>query len=149
MFKKYRLGFDIWGLIIFFIIMIPNFIWFMAPAPNDILRQESVTVLPDMIASVCQVLMIITLSFIIKKDRKSIHTTLLFAVLIALIGMYYICWLFYYWGTVNTAVVLGLALFPCLAFLIFAAERENIIAVIPITIFTVCHLIYAIVNFIV
>ena len=35
--KKYKIGFDIWGLIIFIVIMIPNFIWFAVPAPNDIL----------------------------------------------------------------------------------------------------------------
>lgn len=45
MIKKYKIGFDIWGLIIFIIIMIPNFIWFAVPAPNDILRGESITVL--------------------------------------------------------------------------------------------------------
>ena len=31
--KKYKIGFDIWGLIIFIVIMIPNFIWFAVPAP--------------------------------------------------------------------------------------------------------------------
>ncbi len=36
--KKYKIGFDIRGLIIFIVIMIPNFIWFAVPAPNDILR---------------------------------------------------------------------------------------------------------------
>lgn len=43
MIKKYRIGFDIWGLIIFIIIMVPNFIWFVVPAPNDIFRGESIT----------------------------------------------------------------------------------------------------------
>ena len=42
MIKKYKMGFDIWGLITFIIIiMIPNFIWFAVPAANDILRGES------------------------------------------------------------------------------------------------------------
>lgn len=41
--KKYKIGFDIRGLIIFIVIMIPNFIWFAVPAPNDILRGESIT----------------------------------------------------------------------------------------------------------
>lgn len=40
MIKKYKIGFDIWGLIIFIIIMIPNFIWYAVPVPNDILRGE-------------------------------------------------------------------------------------------------------------
>ena len=49
MIKKYKIGFDIWGLIIFIIIMIPNFIWFAVPAPNDILRGESITKTVDVI----------------------------------------------------------------------------------------------------
>ena len=43
MLKKYKLSFDIWGLLLFLIIMIPNFIWFLYPAPNDVLRADSVT----------------------------------------------------------------------------------------------------------
>ena len=43
MFKEYRIGFDIWGALLFLIIMLPNTIWFAVPAPNDILRTDSVT----------------------------------------------------------------------------------------------------------
>ena len=43
MLKEYKFGFNIYGLLLFLIIMIPNFIWFAAPAPNDVLRTESVT----------------------------------------------------------------------------------------------------------
>ena len=49
MIKKYKIGFDIWGLITFIIIMIPNFIWFAVSAPNDILRGESITKTVDVI----------------------------------------------------------------------------------------------------
>lgn len=34
--------------------MIPNIIWFSIPAPNDILRTESVTEIPDTIVSISQ-----------------------------------------------------------------------------------------------
>ena len=61
MLKKYKLSFDIWGLLLFLIIMIPNFIWFSIPAPNDVLRADSITEVADTIASICQVLMIIAL----------------------------------------------------------------------------------------
>ena len=40
---RYCKSFEIWGLLLFLIVMIPNFIWFAIPAPNDILRAESVT----------------------------------------------------------------------------------------------------------
>lgn len=71
MLKKYKIGFDIWGIIVFLIIMIPNFIWFAVPAPNDILRTESVTVVIDAIGSICQVLMICALCVFINPERKN------------------------------------------------------------------------------
>lgn len=36
--EKYRFGFEFWGLLLFLIIMIPNFIGFAAPVVNDVLR---------------------------------------------------------------------------------------------------------------
>ena len=56
--NKYRFSFDISGLVIFLIVMIPNFIWFAVPAPNDILRNESVTAIVDTFGSIFQVLFI-------------------------------------------------------------------------------------------
>ena len=73
--KKYKIGFDIWGLIIFIVIMIPNFIWFAVPAPNDILRGESITKTVDVIASICQVLMVMSLCIFINQERKKISIT--------------------------------------------------------------------------
>ena len=48
--KEYKFGFNIYGLLLFLIIMIPNFIWFAIPAPNDVLRTESVTEVIDTMA---------------------------------------------------------------------------------------------------
>ena len=73
--KKYKIGFDIWGLIIFIVIMIPNFIWFAVPAPNDILRGESITKTVDGIASICQVLMIMLLCTVILFSRVKSNVT--------------------------------------------------------------------------
>ena len=52
--KEYRFGFEVWGLVLFIGIMLPNFVWFAVPAPNDILRGESVTEIADIIGSVFQ-----------------------------------------------------------------------------------------------
>ncbi len=72
MFKNYKVGFDIWGALLFLIIMIPNFIWFAVPAPNDILRTDSITQILDTVASVCQVLMIVLLCILKNKDQEKI-----------------------------------------------------------------------------
>lgn len=147
MLKKYKFGFDIWGAVIFLIIMIPNFIWFAVPAPNDVLRDDSVTEAIDITASVCQVLMVAALCVIINKKRKKISITPLIIAAMICCLLYFANWIIYYIGVVNMIVILGLTVPPCLAFLFFAVDRKNMIAVVPILIFTVCHLIYAMVNF--
>ena len=147
--KKFRFGFDIWGLLLFLIIMIPNFIWFAVPAPNDILRADSVTVIFDTIASICQTLMVAALCIIINRERKKIEFTPLIIAVCVCCLLYFASWVLYYNSVTNAAVILGLTLPPCLAFLFFAIDRKNLIALIPILVFTVCHIIYAAVNFII
>ena len=147
--KKYRFGFDVWASVLFFIIMIPNFIWFAVPAPNDILRGESITKTVDGIASICQVLMIMLLCTVIRHDCKEISITRCIMATAICCLLYFLCWIFYYAGVTNAVVILGLIIFPCLAFLFFAVDRKNMIAVIPMSIFKVCHLIYGMVNYII
>ena len=68
--RNYKIGFDIGGLVLFLIIMIPNFIWFGVPAPNDILRCESVTETLDTIASIFQILLVGSLCVIINETKE-------------------------------------------------------------------------------
>lgn len=150
MLKKYKFCFDMWGLLLFLIIMIPNFIWFIFPAPNDILRSKSITVTIDTVASVCQILMIAALCIIKNGDRDRKMRISPFVIIVAgCCLLYFLSWIVYYGGIVNEIVILGLTIPPCLAFLFFAIDKNNGIAVIPISIFTICHLIYGIVNFII
>ncbi len=147
--KKYKLSFDIWGLILFLIIMILNFIWFSVPAPNDVLRADSVTVRIDNIASLCQILMVIALCIFMNRKSCKFRITPFIVIVIVCCLLYFVSWIYYYIGIVNMVTILGLTLFPCLAFVFFAIDRKNMIAIIPISIFTVCHLIYGIVNFVI
>ena len=101
MLKKYKLGFDISGLVIFLIIMLPNFIWFAVPAPNDILRQESVTPIIDTIGSVCQVIFVAALCIVINKESDRIRLSPFLITSIVCIVFYFLGWVFYYFGIVN------------------------------------------------
>lgn len=148
MLKKYRFGFDVSGFVIFLIVMIPNFIWFSVPAPNDILRNESVTAIVDTIGSICQAFFIGSLCVIQNKERNKLRFSPLIIFSIICIIIYFVGWVLYYNGITNTLVLLFLTLPPCLVFIFFALDRKNIIAVVPAICFTICHLIYGIVNFI-
>lgn len=147
MLKKYKFGFDIWGLVIFLIVMIPTFIWSAVPAPDDILRNESKTQIIDVIGSVCQVLFVDILCFLINKERKKLRfSSLIIAAIISII-IYFSGWIFYYCGNISPLVIMALTLPPCFAFFFFALDRKNVLAFFPIVCFTVCHLVYGIVNF--
>lgn len=149
MLKKYKLGYNAGGLLLFLIVMIPNFIWFSIPAPNDILRSNSVTETVDTVASVCQVLMITALCVLRNRESKKMCATPLIIAVAGCCLLYFISWIVYYAGIINVIVILALTVLPCLAFLFFAIDRRNGIAITPILVFMICHLIYGVVNFII
>ncbi|MDE6005024.1 MAG: hypothetical protein K2G88_06520 [Oscillospiraceae bacterium] len=149
MIKKYKLSFEACGLLLFLIVMLPNFIWFSVPAPNDILRENSITEMIDTVASICQVLMIIALCIFRNTESKKLCITPFIIIVAGCYLLYLASWIVYYVGIVNVIVILGLTIPPCLVFLFFAIDRRNGIAIIPISVFTICHLIYGMVNFII
>jgi hypothetical protein len=146
--KQYRFGFDPWGLLLFLLVMLPNFIWFAVPAPNDILRAESATPMVDAIGSVFQVLTVACLCFVINKERDKLRFTPLVVIAIICIAVYYIGWALYYGSIANSWIILLLTVPPCLAFIFFASDRKNLPAVLLATVFAVCHLVFAVVNFV-
>lgn len=149
MLKKYRVGFDIFGLLLFLLVMIPNFIWFEVPAPNDILRAESITPLIDGIGSVSQVIFIAAICILKRKGVDRIRLSKLIILSLAMVVTYFIGWILYYNGIVNLIVIILLTIPPCMAFILYAVDRKNVIAIIPTVIFTVCHVIYVAVNYII
>ena len=149
MLKRYKLSFEIWGLLLFLIVMIPNFVWFAIPAPNDILRAESITEMVDTVASVCQILMIVSICIFRNRESKKLYISPFVIIVTVCYLLYVASWIAYYNGMTNVIVILGLTIPPCLAFLFFAIDKKNGIALIPISIFTICHLVYGIVNFII
>lgn len=148
MFKNYKFGFDIWGLVLFLGMMIPNFIWFSIPAPNDVLRITSTTPIADAIASFCQVSLIACLTCLINTKRSKLGFSPVVIASIACLLIYYIGWILYYSGITPSWVILLLTLPPCLSFIFFAIDRKNLPAILFGVAFAICHLIFAIENFI-
>ena len=148
MMRKLKFGFDPWGLLLFLAVMLPNFVWFALPAPNDILRGESVTPILDGIASMLQALLAAALCLIVRTEgpRFSWKSPRTGGALVSL-ALYYAAWAAYYGGIVAPALLIALCVLPCAAFLLFEAERRNWIALLPTAAFSVCHLTSGIINF--
>ena len=148
MLKKYKFGFDLWGLLLFLLIMIPNFIWFGVPAPNDVLRSDSVTPVVDTIGSVCQVAFVAAICILKRKDVEKVRFSKLTVSALVMVAAYYIGWILYYCGQTDPVVIVLLTIPPCLSFVLYELDRKNRIALIPTVVFTICHIIYAFVNLI-
>lgn len=70
--RQYRFGIQPWGLLLFFLIMLPNFIWFALPAENDVLRLASRTPALDGVGSVFQVCMAAATCLLARRDVGSL-----------------------------------------------------------------------------
>ena len=81
--------------------------------------------------------------------RKKLSFSKIIIAMICCCVTYFVSWIFYYVGITNAFVILGLTIPPCIAFLLFAIDRKNYISIIPISIFTICHFIYGVVNYII
>ena len=146
--KHYRLGFDPWGLGLFLLIMIPNFVWFALPAPNDILRAESVTPLLDNLGQIVQIVLAAAMCGVVNSANGGSGKRGLVAGVVLCVVLYFAGWAVYYTGVTSAAVVLTLCLAPCGAFLFHSAARGNAPALLAAGGFAVCHLISTVVNFI-
>lgn len=148
MLKNYKIEFDSWALFLFLVIMVPNLIWSIIPAPNDILRAISTTKIIDLFTSISQLLMILSLFFLKSNKYLRLKKTLFVVIVEIFCTLYYLSWFAYYKGFISTVIILGLTISPCLAFLFFSIDRKNKIAITLTSLFTFGHLIYAFVNFI-
>lgn len=146
--KNYWPGFDVWALALFLILLLPTVLWTLFPPLRDVLRRESVTPTVDIIGSVFQVLTIATLCFVQRKGWPRENPLLAYAATIVCVQLYYAGWVLYYVGITTPVVMLLMTLPPCMAFIFFAIARRNMLAAIFAAGFTVCHLIFALENFI-
>lgn len=127
---------------LFLLIMLPNFIWFAVPAPHDVLRAGTGADILDGAASLFQVWLVAALCAVRNKGAgKPAPRPLILPG--ACILFYYACWAAYYSGMASVPIIFGLTLLPCLAFLLYALYRRNVVAVVPTCLFTVCHVLQA------
>ena len=84
-----------------------DFIWFAIPAPNDILRAESITEMVDTAASVCQILMIVSICIFRNRESKKLCISLFVIMATVCYLLYVASWIAYYNGMTNAIVILG------------------------------------------
>lgn len=146
MLRRYRLGLDWGGLVLFLILMAPNFVWFAVPAPQDVLREESLTPVLDTLAAAAQVFLAAALCLVRRREPAPHHRGWSLTAA-ALAAGYLLCWAGYDAGITAVPVLLLMCLLPCGAFLCYGIGGKNFAALVPAALFTLLHLIHGIVNF--
>ncbi len=149
MFKKYKFAFNLWAIILFLAMMLPYVYWFIIPAPNDILRTKSVTPILDNVASICQTITIALLCLIQRNDVGRLRWSSTVLCTVIWYVTYIVTWFFYYQGNTHSIIIVLLCLMPCLALGSYMMDRKNYLAILPLLLFSICHLLHGILNFIV
>ena len=108
-FKAYRVGFDLWAIVLFAIIMLPNIIALCIPEFQAGLNTDTGAL--EISATVFQVLFVVLLVFIERKGEQRLNFR---SPLVSVCGLavlaYYIAWIFFFCFFLNAAVYLSLYL---------------------------------------
>jgi len=146
--KAYRVGFDLWAIVLFAIIMLPNIIARCIPEFQAGLNTDTGAL--EISATVFQVLFVVLLVFIERKGEQRLNFR---SPLVSVCGLavlaYYIAWIFFFCFFLNAAVYLSLAIFPSAAFLVFEVERKNWFAFVPTSVFAILHLVSSCIAFLI
>ena len=142
--EKFRWGFDFWALILFAVLMLPNIIYWCIPDFSGLGGDGII----DTFANILQVFGVGLLIFLVQREReekreKKYFFDSLFMTASLLVLLYYAAWIIYFCGTLNFGVILFLAGCPCVSLILFATERKNYIALVPLAIFSILHIISA------
>jgi len=136
--KRYRVGFVWQGAALFALVMLPNILWELFLS-GDILHRPSVTPGLDIAMAVFQWLFVAAIC-LVRTDKADGFTGRSLTGPGAALLLYWGCWALYFDGAAAWPVLLGLTVFPCAAFLLFAAEQRNWAAFAPALCFAILHL---------
>lgn len=138
--KRFRIGLNSFGILFFAAVMVPNILWYYFPAGNDPLRIPSSTVMLDTVATIFQAVFVLLMCLFVDGMAEKPtwrHPRILLA--FALVLLYFLSWVLYYFVTAHMTVILALAILPCLAFLAVESAYQNRLAAVPTVIFLVLH----------
>lgn len=84
-----------------------------------------------------------------RKDLERLKISKLIIMTIVAVCLYYVGWVAYYIGITNPVIIILLTIPPCDSFGLYAIDRKNVLALIPIIVFTFCHIVYGVGNYII
>lgn len=136
--KNYKPGVDLWGLVLFGLLLLPNVVYWCIPKEYHLGGSGAL----DIAAKVFQAISLVLLVFVVRREREkfSFSSPMIYFSSLFLL-LYYIAWIFFFCGYGNAAVLLFLAGCPCVTLLLFEIWRKNWIALFPTAVFSVLHIV--------
>lgn len=146
--KRYEIGFDKWGVILFLAVILPFLVWEMEPIDNDILDLPSITPVLDKFIIAFQIISVGSFLMFRNIDgRKPIKKSRKIAIGITF-ALYYIGWILYFTGCTRTiTVLLMITLMPIVTLLLFSSARKNYLAYCTLLVFLIFIISFVIINF--
>ncbi|EOH80587.1 hypothetical protein [Enterococcus malodoratus] len=145
--KNYRIGFSPIGLLTVCLVMLPNLLFLFITPPNNVLSQnESSFWLWNLLENVGRFGMMGSLCFILNRTPARKNSVLTMSALGSLI-LYFVLWGFYFAGISNGLMLVGLAVFPSIFFLLTAWKLRNPFALSFVALFALTHITITASNF--
>lgn len=143
---SYSFGFSWEGFIIVLLPMIPNIFYFMLQNVISSGKVENKNFILDVIEHGNQLIYIGLLIFVINNRYASIQSGYVIGMAIFLL-LYYVFWGLLFSRKKNIIILLGLAVFPVVYFILGEILIYNFIAIIPTIIFGIVHVIITYTDF--
>jgi len=139
-FLHYNIGFSWKGLVVFLLPMLPNILFFILPDPNGQRLVTNNHFLLDIIEHGSQAIFFALLIFgVSKKDSPLLCGYTIFMLILLL--SYYGFWIAYFTIGINFIMLMSMAVFPVIYFILAEIWLHNLLALAPLTIFGIVHII--------
>jgi hypothetical protein len=145
-FLQNNIGFSWKGLMIFLLPMLPNILFFICKDPNGSMAATNNHLILDIIEHGSQAIFIALLIFVVSKKDSPILCGYTIIMLISLLA-YYGFWIVYFTAGTNYILLMSMAIFPVVYFILAEIWLHNILAIIPTLIFGIVHIIITHINY--
>lgn len=138
--KQLKPGFSAVGLLAVALVMLPNVLYLFLSPPNDVLANSKAAFwLWNVLENLGRFGLMLALIFIVNTDGM-IKRRLLFIMAACFLASYYTCWTAYFLGITSGLLLIGLAVFPTVFFLLAALLLRNMMAVGFSVLFGILHI---------
>jgi hypothetical protein len=145
-FLQNNIGFSWKGLAVFLLPMFPNILFFILPDPNGSAVVANNHFLLDIIEHGSQAMFFALLIFCVSKKGSPIlcgYTLLMIIILLS----YYGLWIAYFTIGTNFIMLMSMAVLPVIYFILAEIWLHNVLAIAPLTIFGIVHVIITYIDY--